>query len=346
MRIFSTRTCRRSAALVGGATLALSGIAALPLVASGAAAAAPVIDGTSVYGALTHVTSTTRHKLQVSMSASRYSSGGTSVGVRLATPSGNESHGWSFKAPDSALAISSKGSGTITMAATKLGGFGQLKLHVKPVSKVKTTSCGGQVISKTRRVAINGVMRFVTKSTGGKKWGSVGSRSFHFAAGSSVYWSYQHTATCPSTPLPCISGSRWSTYAPGSKVSTSISGGASGKSTYLYGFRNVALPKPAGAYRYDSVNVSTKAARFSVAPNGTAHLRATLGRGSATLVGKNSSTNETPCGTGSKTSKSTYWYGTSYKNGPTPLKLPAQIFGVIKVGDSKDGGSISRTTVS
>ena len=347
MQVFSTRTRRRTAALAGGAALALSGLATVPLMASTAAGAAPVVTGTSVYSGSTNVTTSTGHHLMVHVYASQSGGEGTSISVSLSTPDSAEYHSWGFQAPDSALDLTAQGAGTITLKASQMGGFGLMKLHVRPVAKAKSTMCQGQLVSKSRKVNIAGIFKFVTKSSGAHKWGTVGSstHSFAFDAPSSVSWSYENTATCPSQPSGCYAGSSWGMSQSTGKTNVYLSGGTSGRKSYAYGSRSTQLTKPAGAYRYDSGNVSTRAAKFSVDPDGTAHMRPSIGRGTADLASDQSYDYTRPCGTGSKSVSTKSWSQSSYTNGPTPLKVPMQIFGPISVKDSDTNGYFSRTKI-
>lgn len=342
---FTSRARARAAATGAvGAALVVGGLAAMPAHAQGSGAQAPSVNAVSVSTASTKVTSSTGHHLTISVYAFSQKGGHPSISVSLRTT--QESHGWSFTGPRTAVAVDSTGKGSITLSGTQMGGYGHLKLHLKPVGKARTQKCGGEPQSKTRPVTVSGTMFFNTKSTGTHKWGTVGSnrKTFTFARTDSVTWTYNTTHSCPSPPPTCYTSRSWSRSVSTLKTYTYLSGGVAGKAGYVSAFRSTQLSKPKGASRYDSMSLKAKPSSLTVANDGSAVMKVFLGTGSATLKAPPGSTFDQPCGTGTKQEHTTSWSG-SYQNGPKQLRAPAQIFGSIALPNSSDGGFFSRSTI-
>ncbi|MDR7360634.1 hypothetical protein [Nocardioides marmoribigeumensis] len=296
------------------------------------------LTGKSMY-ARTTLTSTSGKKIVFSVSGYSYSDGTT---VSLSMANGTESHSWSYKARAADLTMDSTGKGTLTLTSTQTGDRGRVKLSFRPTDPAKTTSCGGQVSSKTRKVAVSGIA-FAKSAT--KAWGNVGkaSSSITFGTGS-VSWSYDNPNPCPSPKPPCASSLSWSVTRSSATSYQGISGYRTGTKASAYAYRNVKLSSPAGAYRSDSRSLSSVTLPTFKGTAASATLVAKAGGGSATLTGKNGYSYTNPCGT-SGTLKSTSWSQATAKNGSPALKIPTQIYPAF-VAANTDSAYFSRTVVS
>ena len=329
----------RALAVLTAAAMAPAGIAAVPGSASAdaARASAPKIDSTYVSGAPTTVKSSSGKKLKLSVFASK-SAHGANLGVTLANAKG-ESHQWNFTVPAKAVRVDRKGAGKVVSGA-KLGKYGTVSLSVEPAGKIKTLRCNGTAYAKSRKVVLRGKMLFDTHSTGKSKWGKVGAKGFRFAAPSTVGWSFAGVAVdcAPDGVSMCTTGTSWNAGDYSTVPVVSLFGATEGSRGYVTGIRSVSLPKPKDAMRFDIVRRSTPAPTITT-EGSTTTLRIT-GAGSGTLTSETEPmTYETQCG--GKTQVWTNWSPATFRNGSTPLRLSAQVFGAFTVKDGSTG-SFSR----
>lgn len=322
----------------------MAGAAALVASPSQALAAAPTVNYTAVYGAPITVVSSKHHKLSINTSVSQ-SATGTNLYVSVGLPNHREGHTWTFPLPNSALSLNAGGSGTAKATSVQLGGFGTVSLNVAAFGTPKQITCQSQVVSATRRATISGKFLFDTKSG----WGKVGSatRKVTFAKTSDVYWGYDNTATCPTSPPTCTAYTSWSMSMSTASSYVSMSGSAVGKTTLVSGYRSVHLAKPVGASRTDFVTQSgVKPPQLTVRADNSAAMKVFAGKGSATLStpAPGSSFSE-PCGTGTQHLSHTYWSGGKIHQNSPPAKLAAQVYGAIEVPNT-GGGTMARTKVT
>jgi hypothetical protein len=327
---------RYRAALAGAVTIVLGAA-----VGGGSAAASPpagsVMAGRLEAQSLTvvaHVTSSTHKKLTLSLAASgQKGAGGSGFVVGLA--SGTESHGWNFTVPAGGFSLSSKDSGSLSMASA-ISPFGRVKLAISPTGRATTTKrCSASAHLTRRKVKVSGSFFFNTRSGGRHSWGTVGHKhrkvAFHGTAVSG--YGQPYTVCTGSVSMPCAASVNWS--ASNSEGTVSLGGDSVGGTRGLVDAdRVVHLSRLAGATRTDSVEASARRPVVNRRRHGAATLSArTSGHGamgSARLVSSRAgSTSKPACGK-HKREKSTVWTAT-YKTGKPALVLSEQIFGSFSI---------------
>lgn len=317
---------------------ALTGSAVAVPAAAAHAAARPTVTYISVVTNAVKTTSSTHVHLTTSLSAYKAMSRGSasSMDLNLQTPSNSESHGWTFNMPSSFMAVSNSGKGTVK-SGTKTGKYGSVSMKIAPAGRPHTQMCQGAPMSKTVRVTVAGEYIVKTHSTGGHKWGNVGARHFKFRS-ATLTWTYNNpninfcgnsSFTAPCTPEISFAASHGQNQVDGTKSGTTGS---------VETFRTVPLSRPKGATRNDGVSSKAKVTLKTQA-NGNATLKV---KGSGNAVGSATFKSTTsaepgsvPCGkNGSKHLIQQSWNGT-YTNGRPALTVKGQIFGGIKVANSK-----------
>jgi hypothetical protein len=310
-----------------------------------AEAKASTVNYMYVYGAPITVTSSKHHQLRVSASVSRNAGMAPYLRVTVSTPSGSESHSWSFQVPNSAWNLGATGSGKVKVTSKQTGGFGSLTLTVAGSGAVKQTKCQGQPVSGTRHATVSGMFVFDTKAG----WGKVGStrHKTSFSKASNIYWSYDNTATCPTSPTPCTAYNGWNVSTDSATAYTTVSGTTSGKSSYVYGYRSVQLAKPKGASRTDLLTQSNpKPMKLTVNSDNTATGKGYAGKGSVTITSTDQATpSSSPCGDGTRNRTVMSWYGADIHQNSPPAKMAAQIYGAIVVPNTGTG-SMTKVTVT
>jgi len=310
------------AAVIGLGSLSGASIVAAPAVAA-RSAAPPTVFQVSVSSSLHKLTSTTGHHLKASVSAASFTSGPDYVDIVLDTPTLAESHTWDVPVPGAALTVSSTGSGTLKVPATKLSPYGVIALKITPTGPSRTMMCRGQLASKSRPVALAGKFLFNTHSHGTHKWGSVGSRHVKFST-ATITWTYQGASSCGSTIAPCMYGISFDLQQHG----VELSGTEAGRTGTLAGRRSVLLSRPKGASRSDSATGGAKIT-LKIAHSNNATMKVVGTRhaaGSAVLrstapggVGQSCGPADTPVES----------WNSGFSNGSPVLKLREQIFGAI-----------------
>jgi len=241
------------------------------------------------------LTSTSGKKLALTVGATGDAKGST---VTIGLSQGKESHLWSFKARAADLKVGSTGAGTLTLSSTQTGSRGKLNLKFSPVEAFRTKTCGGQVASKSRKMAVSGIAYF---KTGTQAWGNVGrsTRAIKLAGANTVTWTYDVTCPTPASTPACSKVTTWSAFASTGSRMTSISGSSNGTSASVTAFRSVTLT-PAGASRVDLVTRSVPVPAFDQSGS-SATLVATSGTSSLTVDGDGGFGSDYPCRSGSST---------------------------------------------
>ena len=288
--------------------------------------------------ARTVLTSTSGKKLALTVGATGDAKGST---VTIGLSQGKESHLWSFKARAADLKVGSTGAGTLTLSSTQTGSRGKLNLKFSPVEAFRTKTCGGQVASKSRKMAVSGIAYF---KTGTQAWGNVGrsTRAIKLAGANTVTWTYDVTCPTPASTPACSKVTTWSAFASTGSRMTSISGSSNGTSASVTAFRSVTLT-PAGASRVDLVTRSVPVPAFDQSGS-SATLVATSGTSSLTVDGDGGFGSDYPCRSGSSTvtGHDTSWFG-SATNGSPAFQVPAQILGGFGVPNGSTA-TIGRST--
>jgi hypothetical protein len=286
----------------------------------------------------TKVTTSTGRTERLFLASHQYPAQSTAMEVTLQRLNGLEEHIWSFRLPRSASSIDATGAGRVKATSTRLGGYAAVSVTSRPVGKRHLTTCvPGVGTSATRAVALTGRLLLVTRSSGSHRWGSVGSltRAFHFSATSRVVWSYNSDA-CPQPPFRCRSDLQWT--AGSGPVSFFGSPIATGDG--VDGSRDVQLT--ASVRRTDILSLGAVSLGLTVNPDASATLQIDSAHGSATIEGAAPPTSfPFACGTGSGSYALNIWDG-AWANGPTPLRLPAQVFGAMQVADGPAVGEIQQ----
>lgn len=308
-----------------------------------ASAAAPKVTGVHVTASKAKVRTSTGKYVTISVYASKPVQG-SSPNLSIAATTPTESHSWYFPIAKTHFTLGSTGKGKIAPAAIKVSPFAKVNLTVKPAAAAKTQRCNGQAISKTQKVRVTGTFWLDTKS--GKKWGKVGSKTkrFTFGTTSIATWTYANSAGyCDGNYLPpCANSVSWG--------SSTANRGLYGEGRKVFASRSVKINRPKGATRYDSRTVTARSAQFTKDDTaGTATLKI-VGNGSsltgtAKLVGTNRNQGEpTPCKKAGKKVRTTYYFTSSFTNGPKPLKAN-DIFGSIGVPNTTRSAYLSQTSV-
>jgi hypothetical protein len=343
---------KRMLALVGAASVVVGlGVASAPAVmASATATHAAKPTSVSLSSSFASVKSSTKQSLHVELEASNNPStpANDTVMVELSKGAlaGGEAHAWTFPISSSVLDVAASGAGSLKVPSRLISPFGSISLKIKPIGKIASKSCQGQVISKSERVALSGVFFFDSKSTGAHKWGTVGSKkSFTFPATNTVTWLFSSSTSenCISTSAPCSQNLFWSAEAGG----VSFDGFQTSTGSTLRAGRAVNLSKPKGAMRNDSnVGLTTPP---TVSNNGTqGNPTLTVSgdgagvSGTATIAGSApASTFNAPCGKG-QTEITQLWSG-SYSNGSPPLTVAEEIYGALTLPNGAEG-TVSQTS--
>jgi hypothetical protein len=334
---------RRGLALAGAIAVAVGmAVASAPAVVASAPHAAAKPSSVSLTTSDATYKSSTKQALHVSLEASNNPSTPANdalvVTLSKGTPVLGETHTWTFQISSNVLKVATAGSGTLKVPATSIAPFGSVDLKIKPVGKIASQSCGGQVISQSVKVAVSGVFFFDSKSTGANKWGSVGrKKAFTFPASNVVTWLYSTTTSesCLPDTSVCQTGLLWTAQQSGAQfegVSTNAGGS-------IFASRGVALSRPQGAIRTDSSTGTTFTPTVSTAANGDGTLTVN-GSGGVTGSGVLQSSGQAqeisvPCAGGSS-QKTDFWTGT-FNNGATALSVPEQIYGPITVQSGATG---------
>jgi hypothetical protein len=338
--------------------LAAAGLVVLTLVATGAAtdagSAAPgtwtrQLDPTAarasaasvdVASSALKVVSTTGHHLRLRMLAFRTSSG-TQIVVAVESHNQAEEHDWTFKVPDTALSLSTKGRGRIHLTSRRSAGYAIVSLKASPSGPATVSRCQGKVATRTRHLSLSGTLLLRTRSTGKRAWGAVGSshRTLHFSTRSKVTWVRDAATNCPTPTIACRSTFLWQASVGSFGDAAFLTSDNVGAHAEIGGLRSVPLTKPAGATRSDLVTLPDSSSnQLIVNSDGSATMQATFRGGTATLTAPQpASTDVAPCGNGTRNVSVEFW-SASFANGPTPIHVPAQIFGGFSASDTPAAG--------
>jgi hypothetical protein len=356
----------RLAVLVGLTALVVSSaVVAAPAALAGRAHATPAVTQIQLSSGTTKVMSSTHRKLQVDLLANN-NPGSTADDVVITLREGGvagEEHDWTFPVAASALKANPAGKGTLKVPGTKIAPYGVVSLTITPIGKPKTDSCNGTPADKVQKVTLAGTFFFDTKSTGSKRWGTVGSRNtkkkFAFSSTNDLTWFYRSAAVpdggervtgakadCGGDNpfLPCSAGLIWDD----ASGIVDVSGVATSGVELIEASRNVALNTPVGATREDDLTGAGPAPQFTTTPDAAAdgESNATLvatadtgASGTTTLTSVTPSmVQEVPCrgGTANETANALFWANATYTNGTIPLTVTAEIFGPITQANNTD----------
>lgn len=310
---------------------AVPGTAATTWELARAAKAGTTVDITS--GAL-KVVSSTGHKLRLHVLAFRTSTGNQIV-VDLQTRNQAEEHEWTFRAPESGVSVSGQGNGRIHLTSKRSAGYASVSLRITPHGGFSHTSCHAKTATRTRHVSLTGSVFFRTRSPGTRAWGNLGRAHshVHFSTKGKVTWQKPADSNC-STPLfPCRTTLFWEASGPLSDDLEFFNSANQGAHAEIAGARFVTLAKPSGATRADIVSLPQPSPNQLVTGNPT-KMQARFRGGTLTMSSDQPPIPETdPCGAGSKKKISVkYWEG-SIEAAPTPIRIPAQIFGAFSTAD-------------
>ncbi|HEX3901087.1 MAG TPA: hypothetical protein VHW74_18200 [Mycobacteriales bacterium] len=344
---------RRGWALVGAVAIVVgTGVASAPaVVASAPHAAKPT--SVSLDTSDPVVKSSTNQALHVALEASNNPSTPANDAINVVLSKGiedeGETHIWTFPISSSVLHVGSTGAGTLEVPAKDIAPFGDVSLTFKPVGKIASKSCQGKVTSETVNVSVSGVFFFDSKSTGKKKWGTVGSkRQFTFSATNFVTWLFSSAASenCVSSSSLCTGSLSWQAQAgavsfDGTKTDSTSTG-------LVRASRAVKLSKPKGATRNDtSVGQTTlptltgddgvsTAPTLTVSGNGTGVIGTAMITGSAPT-----SDFSAPCGKGQ--TELTKFFTGIYTNGTPALSVAEQIYGALTLKGTNVEGTVDET---
>jgi hypothetical protein len=153
-----------------------------------------------------------------------------------------------------------------------------------------------------------------------------------------VVWFYNSDG-CPEPPFPCRSDLQWTAQGPG-PTAVSFSGNQTPTSDGIDAFRSV--PLTPSLARTDVLSSTLASFTLTVHPDSSATLLIDSAHGSATIEGAAPPTSfPFACGTSSGSYTLNIWDG-AWTNGPTPLSLPAQVFGAMQVPDGPAAGEIQQ----
>jgi hypothetical protein len=335
---------RKFAVLITSVTLGAALAAAPNALASASRDVPQVVTSVALQTTSVPVTSSTGHKLHLTIQAHHIPNANVGDDVTVSLSSGtsdkSEFHDWRFPVDGSVIALDSTGSGTIDVPSSELAPYGAIDLQVAPVGSPTTQSCKGSPTSQTQKVSITGTFTFVTKSSGAHKWGSVSLESLS----GKVVSSYATGLGCIDFNVPCLSGILWQA----NQGNLGFTGVASGKNASLFASREKALSEPAGATRSDEAFATTKKLTLKKSSGRAVSLSviaAGNSSGMASLKAKQATpSNSVNCRQGGKqkVETSTNWNNAKYRNGKTPLTVHEQVFGAIKISNNSN----SQITVS
>jgi hypothetical protein len=365
------------------AAAALSVVAAT-LVSGGSAAAiakrpaAPQLDYAIFTSHEVRVTTSTHHKLTLSVDASPTSSivvlasspagrgltaasssnapnasnAPSSVDVALIDAKHHEDHGWLFRLKKGAVSLNpTTGKGSVATGATRIEPYGRVSLTFTPTGKTTTTRCQGTARTVSHQVNVVGKVQFNTHSSGRHSWGNVGSTKHPFKLkGRGTVQDQYGMGLCGKTlsQEPCASGIGWSTDT-GAVGFAALTGGAltsRGKTrSEIEAFRGVSLPAPAHASREDEVSAAEPPPALTVVggePTLVIDATGSQVTGSAEMT---SPTPETPMSRVCQTShdeNETEWGDASFVNGDDPLTVHEQIEGPLTVANQATNQEIEQ----
>jgi hypothetical protein len=300
------------------------------------------------------ITTSTHKKLKFFVSGRQDPAGNSKpseVDVNVETRNGVESHDWSFPLKAGALRVNAATArGKVVTGRAQLGSFGQLTLTFKPTGKAKTQHCGGGTIVVTRRLLVSGAVSFATHSAGAHSWGSFrfgSARKKQRFAGRGDIEVTSGGGSCPVAPAnrPCQTILEWDAVS----GNVSLQGGwtlAHGREVgEVVGVRELVLPSPSGAGRFDEVAVPAPPPGLSVSGGKPTLVITTDGggaSGSAVMASPTAAApNSVPC---ARIHDETIqgWNDASFVNGDTPLTIREQIEGRIGLANQTTDGGIGQ----
>jgi hypothetical protein len=248
--------------------------------------------------------------------------------VTINLPDGSETHNWSFRLKPSLFPADPK-AGTATLKSKHtFGKFGQVALKIKPKGKLKQQKPCKTLTYTDRRVSIDGLVRFDTRS-GKHGWGKIKIKHFHTTGTLSASYGTYSGQSCGTDfpPSHCPTGLTASVFASGDAqkgANISISAKRSGKASTVYVSRNQLFKNSYSRYDTLQTNIKKLAMRKK---NGkqTVTLAGVNNKvvGSATWTATDPPTVSTPDYCTNKV-KSTN-YNAVFKNGKKPIKFISHI---------------------
>lgn len=280
---------------------------------------------TSMYASQT-ATSTKRKRLGIFLSATD-----TGDGLTVGLSKANERHSWHFEMPGANLDLNAKGAGTLKTKSAKP--YGTVKLKIVTKGAWKSETCQGELIYKTRKVAVKGTFVFDTKTA----WGKVGKAGFVFKSGSVTRYT-DNSDTCYDY-CPNATSYRAGGYNVGDAANVSAYWRKGAAKADVSMGRSLELKD--GATRYDSLSGVIKAPAFKRSGDAASVKLVGKGafRGTATVTSDTGSESSVECDNGD-VYKQGSWYPVAYKNGRTNFQGKMSIFGKLSVKNTSDGGNL------
>jgi hypothetical protein len=188
--------------------------------------------------------------------------------INFATRSGIESHEWDFELPHMMVkAKPSKGTGSLN-THSRIQPFGTVRVTVKPVGRIQSTSPCPEMTSTHQAVRLTGHLTFDTRSKGKHRWGSL-TGAFHSKGVLDASYGDSDDPSCFKVAkqrcVPGASGSAFGDHPP-TDESDDLLVSPSATGDTLIGSRGIALNAPKGASRDDQLTVPAKA--FTVHQDG------------------------------------------------------------------------------
>ena len=160
----------------------------------------------------------------------------------------------------------------------------------------------------------------------------------HFSTRGKATWTEPAASNCPVPTISCRTSFAWQASGGPPGELELLASSNRGAHAQIEGFRSVPLSKPTGAVRADLVRLPQKTPnQLIVNPDGSATMQATFRGGTATLTAPAPANSQTErCGSGRKKVHVDFW-NASFANGPTPIRLPSQVFGAVAIADTPAG---------
>jgi hypothetical protein len=289
------------------------------------------------------LTSSTGIRLQTSVSADAFSSGGADASIELFRR--GESHNWDLPVGRRTFSFSHQSGRGSLVTGTQLGRLGELTLTLSRRGPTRTKTCAGGNVRQRTPVTVSGSLTVDPRSA---TWGRIGSaahpQTFTAAALVETDHGRAESGCFNGTSHPSCPAQRdWN--GPSSQ-SVFLSGGWVRRHGTRHGFveaeRTVEIGDTQG-FRDDSIERAAPAPTFA-SRHGAVLVRVTAhgvagASGSATLRSVGSrSTRSFGCGH-HKVVQDRTW-SASYTNGRTPLTIASAVGRAIREHDSKRGSGI------
>jgi hypothetical protein len=342
----SPRSCRRFASPLAAVLVASLAMVAAPVAPGSAVATAPgTLSELRLASSGLAVTSSTHHKLIVTIDA-QVSEGVDNATVNISLPNASEAHIWTFNLPSGLFKQSASGV-TLTLHNAQLAPFGLLKLIGTNAGTATTTNCGEGDYGVVQPISLSGRLFFNPHSTGRQRWGGVGNKNKNltFNAGSTVTTEYGTGGSCnDANAVACSNGPELTILG----ATLIVSAQTNGKKTLVDALRGVELPKPNGASRLDEAVATANKPTIHILNGGivgSADLELTTPKSSRASGGFSMSStgkymrSTDPCHRGSVNTQEhdKFWDTATYSIGTPTLRIPEQVFGVLKLPQDHSG---------